>query len=742
MGAVALAAFTGHAWADEAAPAHTTLESTELEATGIDSLAGLTQALPDLTTGPTWNSLTTPSLFMRGQGVQDPSQITLDGGVGIYEDGFPVARAQGLTFDLLDLDQVQVLQGPESLLAARVSPGGTINFVSTPPAGVLRFDQFAELGSRNSFRILSSLDTPTWQGLSGKVTLLASSIDGYTNNPAPQGTPPQLVNSPGQENERAGRLQLRWQIAAALRADYFIERNELDSTAPYDSNPALNGQDIYGPFSIPYQASTTPPSSTYRFIPLPLSTSAHVAQGLTLTWQPSEALRLQSLTGYRTLGANEYQDYAEAFGFMENTLDHYSDNQLSQQLTMQGSVLKRQISYLVGGSYFKERGAQDTDFDFPAILSNGEEVNRPIAADSTSVAGYAQLSFRPDFVGRHLELSLDGRFTHDTLDAQRSLIDSLAGTLENAAVASLGYHRTCPGATLTYHITDHLSLYAQGTRSFQPGGFLEYAPPGELATMLFQPDSRTTYEVGLASQPLDEALQVRASAFETRYKNLQYAVPYGIIVDDIDTIQKATLRGADLDLRFSAARSLALTLRGEYLQPEIESADVGAGSILDPAVDSSAPYKVGQNVADLYAMPYTPKYSVTAGGDYTFLHLDRRDITAHLDYAYRGDVASSAAAGPAVPNHELDTIPAFGVLDARLTLSQETDFSHHVKISLRGDNVLNRRYFVLAGGVGPDGLGSGEVPASSGSPGLAGYSSRAVAWAPPPIYGVSFTYEY
>lgn len=95
-----------------------------------------------------------------------------------------------------------------------------------------------------------------------------------------------------------------------------------------------------------------------------------------------------------------------------------------------------------------------------------------------------------------------------------------------------------------------------------------------------------------------------------------------------------------------------------------------------------------------------------------------------------------------MPDHELDTLQAFGVLDARLTLSQVTDFSHRVKISLWGENILNRKYFLLAEGGDPGGIGSGLAPVSSGSPGLAGYSSRAVAWAPPPTYGVTFTYEY
>jgi iron complex outermembrane receptor protein len=758
--AVALAAFTAQACADEIGPdlpsaqiqpAHTTVGSGELAADGIVSLSRLPQAIPALTLTPSWNSLTSPLLYLRGEGLDDPSSITRDGPVGVYEDGFPIARGEALAFDFLNLAEVQVLESP-SLLAARNSAAGAINLVSEAPAGELSFNQLAQFGNRNAFRVLSSLDTPTWHGLSAKLTLLASSIDGSVVNPLPPGVhiPTADAQKFAQQSERAGRLQLRWDGPPGLSADYFIERNELDSTPLYDSNPALNGQGIFGSFPsvIPYEASSTRPDATYRFVVLPESTSRHLAQGLTVGWHPSEALFLKSLTAYRTLGVYGYQDYAEAIGYMESDLDQLSHHQFSEQLTLEGSVLGGQVSYLLGGSYLRERGFHETLFDQPSIFGSGLEIDRLIVADGESQAGFAGLSLRPDLLGRHLELTVAGRYTRDLKDAERFLSSNTVPIEDGAATGAvnrLSEHRTNPTATLTYRITDDIRLYARGASGYQPGAALESALPKQFASSAytFQPDKEVTYEAGLASQLFDERLEVKAAAFETRYQNLQYAVPYVVGVEEINTIQKARVRGADLDLRLTVPGSLVLGVRGAYLRPSIERADVEAGSILDPASQTGSPYTVGENVADLYQVPYAPKYRLTSTGDYTFLHLDRRDLTAHLDYAYQAQVFSTAAAGPAVPGYQLDTIPAFGVLDAHLTLTQETDFRHHVKISLFGENVLNRKYFLLAGGVGPGGIGTGLTPVSSGTPaGLAGYTSRAVAWAPPPTYGVSFTYEY
>jgi hypothetical protein len=111
----------------------------------------------------------------------------------------------------------------------------------------------------------------------------------------------------------------------------------------------------------------------------------------------------------------------------------------------------------------------------------------------------------------------------------------------------------------------------------------------------------------------------------------------------------------------------------------------------------------------------------------------------HLDYVYRGAMFVEAGAGPAVPGGQFDTQPAYGLLNGRMTLSQETDWAHRVKFSLWGRNILNRKYYQPAIGVGP-GLTSFNTSGAAATPG--GYSSRAGAWAEPMTYGIAIKYEY
>jgi iron complex outermembrane receptor protein len=91
--------------ASESTNSTAVLSTTDLEERGITTLDGIAAALPAISSTPALNSLSTLSLYMRGEGPAAPGQITLDGAVGLYQDGFYISRLQANTFDLLDLER-------------------------------------------------------------------------------------------------------------------------------------------------------------------------------------------------------------------------------------------------------------------------------------------------------------------------------------------------------------------------------------------------------------------------------------------------------------------------------------------------------------------------------------------------------------------------------------------------------------------------------------------------------------
>jgi iron complex outermembrane receptor protein len=717
-------------------PAPAPVESVsgvELDLRGITSLEAIASAVPAITLIPSINSNNTPLLYMRAQGLMNPAQITRDGAVGVYQDGFYIARSEALTFDLLDPERIEVVPGPQGARYGRDTTGGVVNLISPAPAGKLRFKESTSFGNRNMFRTLASLDTPEWHGVSAKLTAIGSSIDGYVHNPEPGS------NNYGEEHQRGGRVQLHWHGLPSFQADYSLERSDLESTPSYGTNPYLNGEFLY--FPVPYYANPDGPTyTTYRPINLPLSTSNHVAHELTLNWLPSTAFTVQSLTAYRTLDANAQQDYAEFVGVAEATDDRYLHHQLSEEVKVAGSVLDREFSYAAGLSYFKERGWHASLYDFPTLP---RDIEHRVLAETKASAAYLEMHWQPGILRRRFEVTLGGRYTKDVKDAQRFVVDSVLGNEENGAatgaVNHLSYRRFNPGGTLSYRWSDGISTYASASTGYRSGGALESAPVGKFGSSTFRPESLVTYELGLRAAFLGDRLRANLAAFTSTEHDVQYAIPIDLVTDEVYLLQKATIRGADLSLSAAPLRDLVLSVGAAYLRWTIDKAVVLAGTPLDPAVTSGSPYTVGESVTELFVLPYAPKYNFTAAGDYTFWRGYASDVSAHLDYSYRGQFYSDFAAGPAVPGRQLDATPAVGLLNARLQFATETDWSHHIKVALWGRNVLNRKYYVLAGGYGSgvsafNGSGTGATPA--------GWLARAGAWAEPASYGINVGYEY
>lgn len=729
-----------------------TLSTEQLQAQGITSFEGVAKASPSITFTPYPVSSNLLILYMRGQGVSDPAQITSDGSVGLYQDGFYISRPQAATFDLADLERVEVLRGPQGTLYGRNTTGGAVNLISRKPGGEFDFSQSLTFGDRDRFRSLSVIDLPEWHDVSTKLSLLKSSKDGHVKN----------IGSSrdfGEESQLAGRIAVHWNAAPDVAVDYFMEKGSLDSTPGYYQNAAWSGTDIqFDGNTYPYHAEGgRPQSRAYRPVDLNLSTSDFEGHGLTVAWDVNDALTIKSLTGYRELTWRAYQDFVEAFAFITSTDPTFpfqplpvtlitdtgvNDHQFSQELQFIGKAAER-IEYIAGLYYFSE-GSSATAIGFQAAA--GTELNkyRYVTADAESKAAYAQLTWTPPVLDDRLDFTLGARYTHDRREAERTNAENGVYFERGSATGTDNddsFSKFNPMFTASYAWSDDVSSYAKVSTGYKAGGSSESGPIGQF-DQTFDPENVTTYELGLKSFAWEQRARVNIALFESRFDDMQLA--FATDPGDAGIVQsynagKATVRGVELDLLIQPIDDFSASLEYAYLDPRIDKVEALPETIFDPAVNPAIAgiYNTGDNIKDLFALPYAPKNSLNAGVDYTLLHFGNGSLAAHLDYQFRSKVYATATAGPDVKGRENVELPSYGIWNGRLTLAVDLPRGDNVKIGIWGKNLTDKEYLVQA-----NGMGSAVPVFNQLNQVIDAYVQSSQIWAEPASYGVDINYRY
>ena len=116
--------------------------------------------------------------YIRGIG-SDDFAFNIDPGVGIYLDGVYLARTVGANQDLLDVERVEILKGPQGTLFGRNTIGGAISIVTADPGDEFKAKGDVTLGSYKLFQVRGSVTVPITDGLSSAFTFGIKSRDGF-----------------------------------------------------------------------------------------------------------------------------------------------------------------------------------------------------------------------------------------------------------------------------------------------------------------------------------------------------------------------------------------------------------------------------------------------------------------------------------------------------------------------------------------------------------------------------------
>jgi len=688
----------------------TAFRETAIEARSMHDISNIGDFTPNLDfslTG-TEGAPSEATVYIRGVGQID-SAIFADPGVGIYVDGVYLARAQGAVVDLLDLERIEVLRGPQGTLFGKNTIGGAINLISKKPHEEFSGSVDLTAGDYDRRDLRIRLNTPLTSRLLSSLAISSSNRDGFTESLATD----EVFSD---ENRDAARGALRWiaadNVIVDFTANYMREREKAwDQSLIFLANtPILEFYNTVlgdaGMLTLTDEYITGDLRKSYSTMP---SKNDGDVWGTTLTvdWA-LDSINLRSITGYREIEFIYRSDGDGTPVAMYERPSTIKQDQLSQEFQLSGDMFQGRLNWLVGSLYFTESSS-----DAAALVVLGGLFEALEAAPGPIYAppGYPHTLCNPGpappgfpcfgGAGNPLNQSLrtDGRFGTTEIDTTSyalfgegtlAMTERLSATLglrytyeekEHALIRKLNsdapferitdadsWEAFSPKFSLAFQATGDTLLYASIAHGFKSGGFNGRVQRGVLDP--FDPEKVWAYETGFKTSWARNRSRLNGAFFYYDYSDIQLSASLNVDGEPLYAVQNAgrgKAWGAELEMVVQPWRGWLLTGGFGYIDTEYtELSDV------DP------------NGATLEGrFPKTPEWNFSFSPQYSFLVKNAGTITVLGDYSYRSKVFNDIANTPEVAQE------GYSLVNARLVFEPA---SEAWEIALFGTNLTDEEY--------------------------------------------------
>ena len=645
---------------------------------------GLQGAVPNLNIVQGRGSSNATNIFIRGIGQPDALQ-TFDPAVGVYVDDVYLSRIRGNQLDLLDLERIEVLRGPQGTLYGKNTIGGAIKFVSRKPGQDFRANGSISLGSYDQVDLKGAASGPITDTLAAGFAVMRSKRDGYVEDSA-NGRDYNDKDSVG------GRAAVAFTPSSKVRldlvADYSHDDASLSIGRPVNNLRTFSGgtlvvTDPVGSGSYNWRGRTTPS--------LPNSTKlTHWGTSATLAVDLTEALTFKSITAYRNLKTDDYIDIDATQFSVGDVFVGVRQHQTSQEFQL--AYAGDKLSGLAGLYYLDERikshqEAYANDLLGPAFINSGFARTVDDRLKTRSYAAYVNASYEivPD-----VRLSAGLRYTKETKDYFRttstffSLLPRFNSTYAFAPPKGK-WSDWSPMASIDWQALPNLMLYARAAKGFKSGGFNGRAnTPGESSE--YDPETVWSYEAGFKSRPL-AGLTLNGSAFTGNYKDFQARVS-GIDDDPVTGLPtpklsvlnagKLRIRGFELETAWTPVTGLLIDGQLGYLDADYKEFD----DVRFAAFGGSRAFQTPA---------FAPKWTLRLGAQYAVDLGGSGSITIGGQTRYKSRTALAVDNTLTNSRTEVDGLfqKGYWVHDARIVYETE---SKHFALGLYGNNLSERAY--------------------------------------------------
>ena len=623
----------------------------------VQSLLDLADgSVPSLRVATYESRQTALTVGIRGIVPGDANQPAREPGVGVYIDGVYLARQHGLNTGLFDVARIEVLKGPQGTLFGRNTEGGAVSLVSKMPTGEFGGKVTAGVGNFGSYNGGLHIDLPEVANFSFKIDAVITHQDPTVKNP--------LEGQTGwnQFHRYGGRIATRWKPSSNFTADLAFDISRDENTPIYSQlinyNPnglpvatlaeiaANNNQLPAGKISpLPTQVIVTGERMSVSDIGVPQQISLGKTKGFTSTlrWNVADNLELRSITAWRTVGSEQWDNSGGAHrspsflpnaSFSRYSISFLNQRQFSQELQAVGSLPN--LSYVFGLYYFNERAEEiagtpntntwnsnGTGYTINNALTwqrSNLSISRASFALSKSYAAFGQVTWNPPGL-EALKVTLGGRYTHDQKSGDLYKVNNAASSFP----FSIKHDRFDPLAILAWDVADGINVYGKFSTGYRAGG----ASSRSISFATFEPESVNSYEVGLKSELFNRRVRFNLAAFMMDRKNSQFdfdfylVQPNGTIRHTLETVNAPTvtkIRGIEADLTVRPTDELTLGLSYAYTYWKVPP--------------TANPLVAGNPLQPLFLV-YTPPHALSGNIDYALpLGSNGTTLKLHVDANY------------------------------------------------------------------------------------------------------------
>lgn len=686
----------------------TAISAEELAGRSFNNIADVGKSAPSVTLRPASAGYgKSTQAYIRGIGQTD-FNFALEPAVGFYVDDVYHASLFGTSFDLLDLERVEILRGPQGTLFGKNSIGGAVRLISKKPANTYEASIEGTYGSYERIDVRGMLNVPVLDDvLALRLSFASKERNGYVDRvdfacayPDQAGELVSTVSTHGNdckvgtlggESVRAGRAALRFTPSSNLEinltgeiirdnseaaADSLIYINEsAPALASYNNNILMPNYGVKFDSRFikdPYVSFSNFENSTFNRKVPSLNTVNSESYSADLTWDITDNIQFKSVTAYQKFNGRFVQNANNSPVPIALTDNIAGFKQFTQEFRFVGSAFDGKLDWATGVFAFDGESTLGGG-GYLSISNIGFDQNESTEASNRSAFAHGTFHVTDAF-----SITAGARYTEESKSYRFDRINVLSGTdfFPGGAFVSpkSTFDRVDWKLGLDYKVTENAMIYGQFSTGFKGGG-INPRPFTPAAAVPFGPETLNAYEAGIKTDLFDRKVRFNLAAYHSDYTNLQLSAN-GVDNNNAPSIVvanagRATVSGVEAEIQIRPTTGLQIDMSGSYMDFQIKDLGAAAGVAGGPTLSSKA--------------PAAPEFKANAGIQYVAELGNGGSVTPRFDVYYQSMIYAEYT------NNPLAIQKGYALSNARLTYNAPGD-EWYAAVAVT--NVFNQFYHV------------------------------------------------